>query len=191
MSMNDIQFTFQLCSYLLSYPDKQFYESLPLLENELNVLDSSEVKQHFKSFLHLAKQKTNNELIGTYVNTFDFGRKTNLYITYMTSGEQRERGVDLLYLKNYYKLNGFDVTEQELPDFLPIMLEFASHVNSEVRNPIFSKYFDNIKEISDRIEREDNLYEHIFKGILFALSMSGVTKSTRRSEELCLNNYYG
>lgn len=191
MSMDDIQFTFQLCSYLLSYPDKQFYESLPLLENELNVLDSSEVKQHFKSFLHLAKQKTNNELIGTYVNTFDFGRKTNLYITYMTSGEQRERGVDLLYLKNYYKLNGFDVTEQELPDFLPIMLEFASHVNSEVRNPIFSKYFDNIKEISGRIERENNLYKHIFKVILIALNSSGVTKSTRRSEELCLNNFYG
>lgn len=109
----------------------------------------------------------------------------------MTSGEQRERGVDLLYLKNYYKLHGFSATDLELPDFLPLMLEFAARVDDEVRMPIFSKYFDNIKEISNRLETNNNLYRHLFIAIMTALKESGITKSTRRSDELCLSNSCG
>lgn len=189
--MNDIQFTCQLCSYLLSYPDETFHSSLALIKDDLNEINSPEMRKPLAFFLNEATKQTSSELISTFVQTFDFGRQTNLYVTYMTSGEQRERSIDLLYLKNYYTLHGFSATDKELPDFLPLMLEFASQVTDETRNPVFSKYFDNIKEIATRLETSDNLYANILEAVLAALNESGVNKSTRRSEELCLDNSCG
>lgn len=191
MEMNDVQRTFQICSYLLSYPDEEFHQSLADVEEEINELNITHIRTQLFTFIQQLQKHSLNDLVHQYVNTFDFGRKTNLYITYMTSGEQRERGVDLLYLKNYYKLHGFSATDVELPDFLPLMLEFAARVDDEVRMPVFSKYFDNIKEISDRLEANKNIYRHLFNAILIALKESGVTKSTRRSDELCLSNSCG
>ncbi len=47
-----------------------------------------------------------------------------MYLTYMNTGEQRERGIELLELKQHYKKSGFEVTDKELPDYLPLLLEF-------------------------------------------------------------------
>ena len=132
-----------------------------------------------------------NELIATYVYTFDFGKKTNLYVTYMSNGEQRERGMDLLFLKNYYKLYGFNVTEKELPDYLPMMLEFASQVDLEKMKPVFERYVSNIEEIEEHLNPEENLYGHILKSILLALKKVGITQTVRRSEEICSSSFSG
>lgn len=189
--MSSSQLTFQLCSYLLSYPDVEFSETLTSIKNDIEQIQSKAIRIELSAFIQKAEQKTLSELIHTFVYTFDFGRKTNLYVTYMTSGEQRERGIDLLYLKNYYQLHGYSVTEQELPDFLPLMLEFAAQVNIEVIKPVFSKYYDNVKEISNQLEQNNHLYSHIFQAIILALKDVGITKSARRSDELCLNNFCG
>lgn len=191
MSYSQIQQTFQLCSYLLSYPDQELMDSLEDVESELESLAFSAIKEELVQFLEKAKLKSSSELISTYVYTFDFGKKTNLYVTYMTNGEQRERGMDLLFLKNYYKLNGFDVTDKELPDYLPIMLEFASLVDKETLKPVFERYLDNIKEINNHLDSEVNLYGHITKTIVLALEEAGISKPVRRSGEICLNNFYG
>lgn len=191
MEMNDVQRTFQICSYLLSYPNEELHQSLGDVEKDIFELKLTDIRTQLLAYVQKIQRIPLSDLIHNYVYTFDFGRKTNLYITYMTSGEQRERGVDLLYLKNYYKLHGFSATDLELPDFLPLMLEFAARVDDEVRMPIFSKYFDNIKEISNRLETNNNLYRHLFIAIMTALKESGITKSTRRSDELCLSNSCG
>ena len=191
MSEQDIQLAFRVCSYLLSYPDNEFIDSIEELEAEIKGASASPVKNELELFFRKLKHMPPSELVAAYVNTFDFGKKTNLYVTYMSNGEQRERGMDLLFLKNYYKLNGFDMTDKELPDFLPVMLEFASHVDLETRKPVFDRYLKNIKEISEKIDPEANLYGHILRSILLNLEEAGVAKSVRRSEEICLNNFYG
>lgn len=180
-----MKYVFQLCSYLLSYPELNFTE----LAEELDEITYPKIKKELQQFFQ--KAGTHADLISTYVNTFDFGKKTNLYITYMTNGEQRERGMDLLFLKNYYKINGFALTESELPDYLPVMLEFASQVDSGTMKPVFERYFENIKEIEKNLLRENNLYGHLVKAVLLALEEAGVTKAVRRSEEICSASFYG
>ena len=69
---------------------------------DLELVEMSAMRDELSQFCQEAGKLTPSELIATYVNTFDFGKKTNLYITYMSNGEQRERGMDLLFLKNYY-----------------------------------------------------------------------------------------
>lgn len=191
MSYNDIQQVFQLCSYLLSYPDEEYINSLEMVTAELESLSTPSIKEELQQFCQKAMKLSLNELIATYVYTFDFGKKTNLYVTYMSNGEQRERGMDLLFLKNYYKLYGFNVTEKELPDYLPIMLEFASQVDLEKMKPVFERYISNIEEIEEHLNPEENLYGHILTSILLALKKIGITQSVRRSEEICSSSFSG
>lgn len=191
MFENNLQQTFQLCSYLLNYPNQEFLDSFKEVEDELDSLSIPAIKAELVQFFQKAKRQSTAEIVSTYVNTFDFGKKTNLYITYMSNGEQRERGMDLLFLKNYYKIHGFDVTDKELPDYLPIMLEFAGQVEQEILKPVFERYFANIKEIEGNLDPANNLYSHILKTVILALEEAGITKSVRRSEEICSNSFSG
>ncbi|MED3554260.1 nitrate reductase molybdenum cofactor assembly chaperone [Cytobacillus praedii] len=191
MSFHEVQQAFQVCSYLLSYPNKEFLESIEELKEDIHFPSFLSIKEELSQFLHKCKQMSPSKLISVYINTFDFGKKSNLYVTYMSNGEQRERGMDLLFLKNYYKIHGFEVTDQELPDYLPIMLEFAGHVDQEIIIPVFSRYLASIKEISENINPEDNHYGHIMKAILLALEVIGISKTVRRSETLCSTSFSG
>lgn len=59
-----------------------------------------------------------------YTKTFDFEKKTTLYMTYNKLTEQKERGQMLARLKVLYEMFGLEMPKNELSDFLPLMLEF-------------------------------------------------------------------
>lgn len=61
-----------------------------------------------------------------YVRTFDLSRRTSLDLTYVTYGDRRQRGIALLALRRRYEAAGFEPDGHELPDFLPMALEFAA-----------------------------------------------------------------
>lgn len=191
MLYEEIQSVFQICSYLLSYPDQDFQESLRELDIEVSEMSEGKLKAELQQFIEGAKQLSLDELIHTYVYTFDFGKKTNLYVTYMTSGEQRERGIDLLYLKNYYKLQGFEATDLELPDYLPLMLEFAGQVDEEALKPVFERYYENVIEIRDHLVDQHNLYRHILEAVIGAVNEAGIKETKRRGEEAWSINLFG
>lgn len=173
MIENQIQPIFQLCSYLLSYPDEAFQLSLDEVKEELDANSFPLIKNELEQFCMKAQNQPLQDLTATYISTFDFGKKTNLYLSYMANGEQRERGMDLLFLKNYYKTHGLQVTDKELPDYLPIVLEFASQVESAVIEPVFTRYMKSIEEIAQHLNPDVNLYGHIFQAILHTFETAG------------------
>jgi nitrate reductase delta subunit len=61
-----------------------------------------------------------------YVETFDLDRRTSLHLTYYLHGDTRKRGLALLRLKRLYAAAGLPLTAEELPDYLPLVLEFAA-----------------------------------------------------------------
>jgi nitrate reductase molybdenum cofactor assembly chaperone NarJ/NarW len=61
-----------------------------------------------------------------YVETFDLDRRTSLHLTYYLYGDTRKRGLALLRLKRLYAAGGLPLDSDELPDFLPALLEFAA-----------------------------------------------------------------
>jgi nitrate reductase molybdenum cofactor assembly chaperone len=61
-----------------------------------------------------------------YVETFDLDRRCGLYLTFYGEGDRRQRGAALVRLKRLYRAAGLPLEGPELPDFLPVMLEFAA-----------------------------------------------------------------
>jgi nitrate reductase molybdenum cofactor assembly chaperone NarJ/NarW len=66
------------------------------------------------------------EVAQHYVATFDLRRRCALYLTYPRYGDTRKRGMSLLAFKNAYRSAGFAPSEEELPDYLPLVLDFAA-----------------------------------------------------------------
>jgi nitrate reductase delta subunit len=65
-------------------------------------------------------------LEGSYVELFDRGRSTSLHLFEHVHGDSRERGPAMIDLAQTYEKAGLYLGEGELPDFLPVVLEFAS-----------------------------------------------------------------
>lgn len=120
------QRVFGLTSHLLQYPDFEWRENLPIIREELASLPDESVRRMLEAFLDEAEPVDELDWQDRYVQTFDFGKKSNLYLTYSQHGEERERGTALLELKRRYAEAGFELVGTELPDYLPLMLEFAS-----------------------------------------------------------------
>ena len=95
--------SFSCSSFLLSYPELGWREAVTELQEEVETIKQEDVKASLTAFIKQVLNKTNDQLIDSYVYTFDFGKKTNMYLTYMNTGEQRERGIELLELKQHYK----------------------------------------------------------------------------------------
>lgn len=110
---------FRLLSALLHYPD----EDLVSAHGEL-LRESEDVR--IASFIRGLAGVPLRSLQDEYVTTFDFDRRASLYLTYHVHGDRRQRGLELVRLKRRFAEAGFELAPDELPDYLPALLEFAS-----------------------------------------------------------------
>lgn len=133
-----------LISVLLQYPDQDMV-NMPL--DELDGVENQEVALRLESFLNYLKANVLEELTESYVITFDFSEKTNLYLTYSKLKDERERGNILVKLKEIYRDEGFILDSEELPDYLPLFLEFISIANIETIKSLLPQFFEPIEEI--------------------------------------------
>ena len=118
----------QAASLLLDYPGPASAEELALIEAALAELPRSPARRHLERFLAWWRGLSGAEREQTYVATFDLDRSVMLYVTEGRPRTSRERGAALLELRRAYRREGADVTCDELPDYLPLLLEVAAHV---------------------------------------------------------------
>jgi nitrate reductase delta subunit len=116
----------QAASLLLQYPDERWRASLPTVLDAVQVLPAGAPRNGLLSFIDHARHTPGAELEEHYVATFDRKRKCCLHLTWYTDGETRRRGLSLARLKALYRTHGFELQGGELPDFLPVVLEFAA-----------------------------------------------------------------
>src|SRR5690625_454749 len=160
---------YQMIAYLLKYPTEEMAEVLPEIQTEIENIDNKQIKKKINLFINQSRNFSLDEWIHHYVQYFDFGRLTNLYVTYLKLGEQRERGLELLKLKKYYEAHGFHVTDKELPDYLPIILEFCAHVPVEISNELLSMYGKAIHEIQTKLREQNSFYHHLFVALFLQM----------------------
>ena len=60
------------------------------------------------------------------METFDLRKRCALYLTYYRYGDTRKRGMAMLSFKAVYRAAGFEPSDSELPDYLPLVLDFAA-----------------------------------------------------------------
>jgi nitrate reductase delta subunit len=115
----------QAQSLLLGYPDDELMGRLDLLRQVAATLDEP-VGAPLHRFLDHTTRTPLPDLAADYVATFDHRKRCCLFLTYYAHGDTRKRGMALLSLKQTYAASGLRLTDDELPDHLAVMLEFAA-----------------------------------------------------------------
>lgn len=115
----------KLVAVLLGYPDEALVEAVPELRAAAATLGRAQ-RDALGPLLDAIAGTPLADLRRSYVETFDFERRCGLHLTYHTHGDRRQRGLELVRLKRRYAEAGLPFDGSELPDYLPVMLEFAS-----------------------------------------------------------------
>jgi nitrate reductase molybdenum cofactor assembly chaperone NarJ/NarW len=116
----------QAASILLQYPDQTVRDRVPLVTAAVQALPPGRARTALSAFLDHVARTPPRALAEHYVATFDRRRRCCLYLTWWTDGETRRRGQSLAMLKDRYRGGGLELASSELPDYLPVALEYAA-----------------------------------------------------------------
>jgi nitrate reductase delta subunit len=115
----------QSASLLLDYPSEELLGHVALVRSASRLLPER-LERLVLEFADHVERTPLEDLQAEYVQTFDNRRRCNLFLTYFAHGDTRKRGMALLRFKQAYVEAGFAVTDDELPDHLCVVLEFAA-----------------------------------------------------------------
>ena len=119
---------FKAFSALLSYPSEDMRRALPEIAEIVRTAPLLDPPRR-DDLLALIDELGDGDLLAVeerYVDLFDRGRALSLHLFEHLHGESRDRGEAMVELKRLYEQAGFDLTARELPDYLPVVLEYLS-----------------------------------------------------------------
>lgn len=117
----------RLISALLDYPTEPLKEGLDdALEMVMSESLPDVARDCLSAFILHRKQQNLLDWQSEYDGNFDRGRAVSLHIFEHVHGESRDRGQAMVNLLNQYRQAGLELDAHELPDYLPLYLEFAS-----------------------------------------------------------------
>ncbi|XJZ28240.1 nitrate reductase molybdenum cofactor assembly chaperone [Bacillota bacterium Lsc_1132] len=161
----DVRNTFRMISYLLQYPEKRWLKWKELVDG-IKQFEDSPLTEYLLSFLNEIGEISLDDLSEQYVQLFDFNPKCSLNLTYLKAGEQRKRGQILVELKELYKENGFLMTDEELPDYLPLVLEFVSVAPLDISVNLLGSLRESIEKLKAELAHLNSPYRHLAEACL-------------------------
>jgi nitrate reductase molybdenum cofactor assembly chaperone NarJ/NarW len=120
--------TFRVLSALLRYPEQELLDAADEL---IEVLDAEALlppaeRRAVATFIEDLARLELLDAQERYVALFDRSRSLSLHIYEHVHGESRDRGQAMVRLGQLYRLHGLEIAARELPDYLPLFLEFLS-----------------------------------------------------------------
>lgn len=151
---------YSILSVLLDYPDEDLKDHLDeietLLDDEAGL--AAPERDAIRNVVRWLKQTDLLDLQQHYVQTFDLTQDHSLHLTHHTHGESRERGPALIDLAEHYRAHGFEVTAGELPDFLPLVLEYVNTLDAVAARLFLHDVGDALKRLADNLARAASPY---------------------------------
>lgn len=160
---------YKLFSLLLQYPDEELLSARPELEAAIRALPRSAEQAALERFYAFFRGGTATELQQEYVETFDLQRRSSLYLTFYTDGDTRKRGQALLRLKRLYKSAGLQPEGRELPDYLPLMLEFAELAPDGFGARLLAEHRAGLEMLRLHLTELESPYRHLLDAICAGL----------------------
>ena len=160
--------TFKVLGLLLSYPRAGWLAHL----DECSALLPQEnflPKKQLQAVLGLIEQLQATDLYDlqeTYVETFDRGRSHSLHLFEHVHGESRDRGQAMVNLAAAYEAKGMFIDKAELPDFLPLFLEFLSICPVEEAIELLGEPIDIIATIAARLKNRGSAHAVLFDALV-------------------------
>lgn len=154
----------QVQSLLLSYPDEQLVDRLPLLRNAIRAVPS-QIAAPLTAFLDHVDATPLTELTVDYVATFDHRKRFSPYLTYFAYGDTRKRGMALLRFKHAYRAAGLILGDSELPDHLAVVLEFAATGDPEIGRRLMIEHRAGLELMRLGLREAGSPWAHVLESV--------------------------
>ncbi|MBN8484179.1 MAG: nitrate reductase molybdenum cofactor assembly chaperone [Sphingomonadales bacterium] len=155
-----MRLTLRTLSALLRYPDEAVQQAAPELTGVLaeDGLLSPEQRASLQPLLDTLASADLLDSQERYVGLFDRGRAVSLHLFEHVHGESRDRGQAMVDLRDRYEAQGLEIAAKELPDYLPLFLEYLSVLPSAQAAEELAQPGVILSALADRLEEKGTPY---------------------------------
>lgn len=157
--------TYKALSALLSYPSRELKEAAgdirAVIEREAPA--PGWAVQQLGHLLNDLETLDLYELQERYVFLFDRTRSLSLHLFEHVHGESRDRGQAMVDLKTLYACGGLEIAPGELPDFLPLFLEYLSTRPTAEARALLAEPIAVIAALKERLAKRKSPYAAVFR----------------------------
>ncbi|MCC6913379.1 MAG: nitrate reductase molybdenum cofactor assembly chaperone [Rhodospirillaceae bacterium] len=160
--------TYKILSAALCYPTAEFQAAaedlIAALEAE-NLLPAPQTK----ALAALLREIGTGDLLETqsrYVDLFDRTRSLSLHLFEHVHGESRDRGQAMVSLLERYRAAGLDLSANELPDYIPLFLEFLSTLASKEARAMLAETSHILFALGERLRKRQSAYAAIMEALV-------------------------
>jgi len=172
--------TFKILSALLCYPTVELQQAA----GEMKAVLTAErllPERELRPVLALLDEIAFGDLYDLqerYVLLFDRTRSLSLHLFEHVHGENRDRGQAMIDLQNLYAGKGLAIGVSELPDFLPLFLEFLSTQPRAEAYELLVQPAHILAALAERLRKRDAAYECVFRALV------GLAKTKPKGEDV-------
>lgn len=167
---------FKALGALLTYPTTELLAALPEIDAVVDA--ESRLSRKDKAALHefLAELAAADALDAQerYVALFDRGRATSLNLFEHVHGESRERGPAMVDLMQVYGRAGYALAANELPDYLPVLLEFLSQRSWAEAKDMLTDCAHILRGLGEALRDRDSRYHAVPAALLAMIGEPGL-----------------
>ena len=175
--------TLKALSLVLSYPTRALQHAMPEIGGVLasDTRLTAAARRALRPLMGELGGRDIYDLEETYVGLFDRSRTLSLNLFEHVHGESRDRGGAMVSLVEMYRDGGFEPATSELPDHLPVLLEFLSTRPFEEARETLADAAHILEALNTRLIRRESPYAAVFAALL---QLSGARASREAVAEL-------
>lgn len=159
--------TYRALAVMLSYPSEEQRALLPAASAVVQA-DSGLPKPIRNALASLAEELASRDLYDAqerYVWLFDRTRSLSLNLYEHVHGESRDRGQAMVALLELYRSRGLELAANELPDHLPVFLEFLSTLPDREAASLLCEASHVLAALGERLHKRESAYRAVFAGL--------------------------
>lgn len=162
--------TYRALAVLLSYPTAETAALMPAVLETLSSegLAPATATRRLAPLAFELSQPDLYDAQARYVDLFDRTRSLSLQLYEHVHGESRDRGQAMVELLKLYSQHGLELTAKELPDHLPVFLEFLSTRPTEEAASLLGQAAHVLEALRERLKKRQSIYARVFD-VLVAL----------------------
>lgn len=169
-------FALRALGALLTYPGAELRDALPEIVAALDRAPwlSPSHRQGLRDLVDELGTLDPFEAEARYVELFDRGRAASLHLFEHVYGDSRERGQAMVELTTLYARAGLRLSANELPDYLPVVLEYLSCRTFDEARSLFADCADVLRAIGRALERKRSPYAAVLEALLGITGEAGI-----------------
>ncbi len=174
--------TLKILAALMHYPEQEIQAAAPEIRALVAAdhrLRASE-RRDLTAFLTRLQEGDLLDLQSEYVATFDRGRKLSLHLFEHVHGESRDRGQAMVDLLAQYRAIGLELAVKELPDYLPLFLEYCSLLPEDRGREQLGEVAHLLELLHARLRERENPYAALFAALMHLAGVQETSEAVRK-----------